>query len=623
MILWRDPLSFLAVAVVPALAAFLWWGAGRRRAALARFVAAGLQPAVAPDVDPRRRRTRAGLVTAAVALVVVALAGPMWGFHWEEVKREGVDVIVAIDTSRSMLSTDVKPNRLARAKLAVQDLLGRLRGDRIGLVAFAGTAFVQCPLTLDRGAFAQSLEAVDVGLIPRGGTSLTAAIDAGLEAFEGRQGKNQALVLITDGEKTEGGDPKDAVGRAKERGVRVYTVGIGTAEGELIPAAGGGFVKDRSGQVVKSRLDEATLQEVATDTGGVYLHAAGPSMGLTELYDDYIAKMDNRELASTLEKRFEQRFQWPLAAAVALLLAEALVGERRRERRRALAWRPGRATAVVAALVLGATSIGWLDRWAAARAGNRLYVDGKYDDAATKYNEALVDDPDSPLLHFNLGAATYKQRKYEDALKAFQQVPVRDDDPARTARTAYDAGNAAYQLGTTVQGSEPQKALEHWAQALAFYRRALGAAPEDVDAKFNYEFVQQKIADLRKKLEEQKQQQDQQQQQKQPDQDGQKPDRQQGQNGEQPPDDQQQPEQQQAGQGEQPPKPPEDRQQAQGAQPRPDAQQGEPKDQQAGGEMSPQEAAALLDAQRAGEVRPDEIVKRVQRAGVAEAVKDW
>ncbi|HUI25618.1 MAG TPA: VWA domain-containing protein [Candidatus Kryptonia bacterium] len=328
MILWRDSLSLIALLLVPALVVFFAWARQRRRRALETFVAAALLPVVAPDVDARRRTLRAVLLTLALSLLVVAIGGPMWGFRWQEVKREGIDLIVAIDTSRSMMAVDVKPNRLARAKLAVQDLLAQLNGDRIGLVAFAGSAFVQSPLTLDYGAFAQSLDAVEIGIIPKGGTALAEAIDTSLEAFEGRQGNHQALVLITDGEDHEG-KVKDAAKRAADRGVKIYTIGIGTAEGELIPTESGGFVKDRSGQVVKSRLDEDTLKQIAVDTGGVYLHAAGASLGLTELYNDYIAKMEKRELASTLERRFEHRFQIPLALALVLLIFEPLIGERR------------------------------------------------------------------------------------------------------------------------------------------------------------------------------------------------------------------------------------------------------------------------------------------------------
>jgi len=322
---------------VPVAIAFLVWTARRRRRDLEAFVAPNLLAAVAPAFDPRRRRLRATLQVVALGTLVLALAGPQWGFYWQEVQREGIDLLVAIDTSRSMLANDIKPNRLTRAKLAVRSLIDQLRGDRVGLIAFAGTAFLQCPLTLDYAVLAESLEAIDVGLIPKGGTSLSSAIDAALAGFEGRQGQNQALILITDGEDHEG-NVKEAATRAAERGVKVYTVGLGTPEGELIPQAAGGFLKDREGQVVKSRLGEETLQEVAVETGGVYLRAADSSFELTELYRDYIGAMEKRELQSTLERRFEHRFQILLAVALVLLVIEALLGERRALRAQLARW---------------------------------------------------------------------------------------------------------------------------------------------------------------------------------------------------------------------------------------------------------------------------------------------
>jgi Ca-activated chloride channel family protein len=329
--IWRSPQTLWLLVAVPATVLFFAFAWRRRRRALEQFAEARLLPVLTPDLDERRRHWQAAMLVAAVAFLAVALAGPRWGFHWEEVHREGVDLIVALDTSRSMLAPDVKPNRLQRAKLAVQDLIKNLHGDRVGLVAFAGSAFVQCPLTLDYEAFSESLRAVDVGIIPKGGTALAEAVRAGLGAFEGRQGKHNALIIITDGEDHEG-DVDAVTQEAAESNVRIYTVGIGTAEGELIPAAEGGqgFFKDRHGQVVKSRLDEETLQKVATTTGGAYVRAAGAELGLDELYEGYIGKMEKRELSSTMERRFEERFQWPLAGAVACLLAEMLVGERRR-----------------------------------------------------------------------------------------------------------------------------------------------------------------------------------------------------------------------------------------------------------------------------------------------------
>src|SRR5262249_43963497 len=508
MIAWRDPASLALLVLVAALAAFLVWSARRRARALAEFVAAALQATVVPDVDPRRRSLRAWLVVAAAALLVVALAGTMWGFRWEQVKRQGIDLVIALDTSRSMLATDVKPDRLARAKLAVRDLVAETRGDRLGLVAFAGSAFLQCPLTLDRAAFLESLDAIQVGIIPRGGTALAAAIDTSLQAFEGRQGNNQAIVLITDGESHEG-DLDGAIKRAKERAVRIFTVGIGTPEGELIPGENGGFFKDRQGQVVKSRLDEATLERIAVDTGGVYLRAAGAGLGLAELYRDHIATLEKRELESTLERRYDLRYQLPLALAFVRLLVEPLIGERRTAGVRS-GW--GRWRGAVAALLLASMSVGWLDPHGRAREGNRLYEAGKFDDAAEQYNQALADTPDSAGLHLSLGDARYKASKYDAAQAAFQKVPATPDDPARTARLAYNLGNTKFRQGEAVQGAEPQKSLQLWNDALLDYRRALGAQPDDQDAKFNHELVERKIAALKKKLDEQQQQQQQQQQ---------------------------------------------------------------------------------------------------------------
>ena len=653
MIAWRDPASLALLALVAALAAFLVWAARRRARALAEFVAAALQPTVAPDVDPRRRRLRGWLIVAAAAFIVIAIAGPMWGFRWEQVKRQGIDLVIALDTSRSMLATDVKPDRLERAKLAVRDLVDEARGDRLGLVAFAGSAFLQCPLTLDRGAFLESLEAIKVGIIPRGGTALAAAIDTSLDAFEGKQGKNQAIVLITDGESHEG-DLDAAISHAKERGVRIFTVGIGTPEGELIPGAAGGFFKDRQGQVVKSRLDEATLERIAVDTGGVYLRAAGAGLGLSGLYRDHIATLEKRELESTLERRYDLRYQFPLAIAFLLLLLEPLVGDRRTARGGSGWWRWRGA---VAAVLLATMSVGWLDPHGRAREGNRLYDAGKFDDAAEQYNQALVDNPDSPGLHLSLGDARYKAGKYDDAGRAFEHVPSSPDEAKRTAHGAYNLGNTKFRQGEAVQSSDPQKSMQLWTAALADYRRALGADPDDQDAKFNHELVERRLAALQKKLEEQqKQQQDKQQQdkQQQEQQQGQQKDKQQDQQqdqqkqdqqqqgGQQQDQDQKQQQQEQAGQDqkeqqEKDQQQAEQQQEQQGDQQNAQAHEHQPQEAQQqearqgeqegaprrAGEMTPQEAAALLDALRDQEIQPGDITKQMKSARVAEPREDW
>ena len=258
MIDWRQPVVLWCLALVPLAAVFFVWALRRRQEALERFAEARLLPTLAPDRDLRRHRWRAVMLVAILTLVIVALAGPRWGFQWEEVHREGVDVIIALDTSRSMLAEDVKPNRLERAKLAVQDLVKLLKGDRIGLVPFAGSAFVQCPLTLDYDAFSESLRAVSVGIIPKGGTALAEAITTSIGALEGHQSKHEAIILITDGEDHQG-NIDDAIKQAADQGIKIYAVGIGTPDGDLIPITVNGqqkvFVADCGRRLLENFIE--------------------------------------------------------------------------------------------------------------------------------------------------------------------------------------------------------------------------------------------------------------------------------------------------------------------------------------------------------------------------------
>lgn len=267
----------------------------------------------------------------------------------------------------------------------------------------------------------------------------------------------------------------------------------------------------------------------------------------------------------------------------------------------------------LAAVALAAVSVGWLDEHAKARDAARLYSAGKYEESAARYNKALTDAPDSPLLHVNLGAAAYKAGKFDDALTAFQQVPTSDADRTHTARVAYDLGNAKYRLGEASATSDAKAALGLWAEALVFYRRAMAAAPEDVDAKFNYELVTKKMDELRKKLEEEQKKKD---EQKQQDQEQQPPPDQQQGDQQQQPDQQQQDQQQQADQ-----RPPPADQQKEQQESAGDGSQQQPERKQ--GEMSRQEAAALLDGERDHEVQPDEMARRAQRAVIAQPVQDW
>ena len=299
-----------------------------------RFASQDLAPELSRSVIPGRRRLKALLLVCGLLFLIFGLARPQWGFHWEEVTRRGLDIIVAIDVSKSMLAQDVKPNRLERSKLAVKDLLRKLQGDRIGLIAFAGSAFLQCPLTADYNGFGLALDMLDIDTIPRGGTSIARAIKEAIRSFEGGLKKYKVLVFITDGESHEGNTMKWAE-KAKEEGIKIFCIGIGTKEGELIPyrtdAGERGFVKDQGGNVVKSRLDEETLQKIALKTGGSYVRATGAEFGLDLIYEERLSKMEKRELESKMSKQFEERFQIFVLIGVVLLLLEPFITTRQRD----------------------------------------------------------------------------------------------------------------------------------------------------------------------------------------------------------------------------------------------------------------------------------------------------
>lgn len=323
-----------AYLLLPALAALEWWAAARRRRALDRFAERGRAERLVATFSRGARTARAGLTLAAVLLLVTALARPQFGDRVETVRREGQDVVVALDLSASMEAEDVAPNRLAAARLAVGRLIGQLDGDRIGLVAFAGEAFVQSPLTLDYAAAALFLNAMDPDLAPVPGTDLGRAIEVALDGFPAAGDRNRRLVVITDGEDHEGAIDR-AVERAVDEGVEIYTVGMGSAEGVPIPdydadGAPNGFLRDAAGNVVTTRLDDATLQRVAERTGGVYYRAASGSGAAFDRLVDELTGGEGGEIDAREVTRYEEQYQIFLGLALLLLVAEALLPERRR-----------------------------------------------------------------------------------------------------------------------------------------------------------------------------------------------------------------------------------------------------------------------------------------------------
>ena len=329
-----DPQAFWFLLLAPLCLVFYFWAFRRKRRALAAFGNPALMEKLTSATSWVRQGVKAALMVAGFFFLVLALVRPQFGTKLELLHRRGVDIIIALDTSLSMLAEDIKPNRLARARYEIEGLIDRLEGDRVGLVAFAGRSFALCPLTLDYGAAKLFLDSIDSDIIPVQGTAIAEAIRTATKAFGSQERKYKVLILITDGE-DHAGDPAEAAEEAAEAGVRIFAVGVGTREGELIPVRAEGrvdYLKDRRGRIVKSRLDEAALQEVARVTDGAYVRAGSGGVGLEQVYAQ-IAEMEKKELGARKYTQYKHRYQWPLAFALACFVCEALLSDRRRERR--------------------------------------------------------------------------------------------------------------------------------------------------------------------------------------------------------------------------------------------------------------------------------------------------
>ncbi|MCX6865145.1 MAG: VWA domain-containing protein, partial [Verrucomicrobia bacterium] len=293
----------------------------RREADLAKLIHPRFRQRLTEGFAPWLRNLKRGMWLVAVMLAFVAIARPQKGFEWHEVKRRGIDILFAVDTSRSMLAEDLTPNRLERARLGILDFVARLNGDRVGLIPFAGSAFALCPLTLDYDAFRESLNALDTDLIPRQGTDLASAIKEAERLFDENGNNHRVLVLLTDGEDLQG-DVFDAVKAAAKNGTAIFTVGVGSAGGATMPIhdrfGRTDYVRDAQGQVVRTVLDEATLKKIAEETHGLYVPLGRGAEGLNTIYQEKLRLVPQSELNQRLERIPLERFEWPLGAAITM-----------------------------------------------------------------------------------------------------------------------------------------------------------------------------------------------------------------------------------------------------------------------------------------------------------------
>ena len=283
-----------------------------------------------PSYSPAKGWVRISLFASAFFFFVLGLARPQIGAKLSERETKGAEIMICLDVSNSMLAEDYSPNRLERAKLAVSRMVDRLQDDRIGLIVFAGTSFVQLPITADYVSAKMFLGNVDQTSVPVQGTAIGDAILTAAKSFSAQSEKSRAIVVITDGENHED-DPVEAAEQAASMGIRVYAIGVGSLRGQPIPV-GGELMKDRDGNIVVSRLDEGTLQQLAKAGNGAYVHAGNDEFGLNPIIED-LRRLEDEKLTSVVFEEYDEQYMYFFAVALVLLVAEMLVGERRHRRR--------------------------------------------------------------------------------------------------------------------------------------------------------------------------------------------------------------------------------------------------------------------------------------------------
>ena len=485
------------------------------------------------SINPAARRTKAVLVMIAAIFIVVSLARPAWNPKPRTVERRGRDIMFVLDVSRSMIAEDLAPNRLKRAKLAIGDMVASLEGDRVGLVVFAGTAALKCPLTLDYGFFNLMLEDVDLNSIARGGTMIGDAVRKVLdEGFDDQEKKYKDVILITDGEDHDS-FPVEAAEEAGRRGVRIIAIGLGDErQGRRIPvtdAHGNRSFLKYNGQEVWSRLDAATLRKMANVTpGGRYLNVATGAIDLGEVYVKLIAGEEKREIESLTIKLYEEKYQIFLAIALIFLLAELIVTERRRRgggpagssgrsSGGSVAGPSGHASGMIKLIVLSILSAGMILGVAASPSmaesagslvskGNSSFDTGEFEKALGFYEQASVRSPESPIVAFNLGDVYYRMEDYAKAREKFQEAAMKTRDLSLEARAWFNTGNCAFNEGTRQVDSDMEKALQAYQESVGFYQTALEKDPLLTDAAHNMEIARLVIKDLMDKIQKQKEQ---------------------------------------------------------------------------------------------------------------------
>ncbi len=426
----------------------------------------------------------------ALLSLVFALADPQTGSRLEKVKRKGIDLMICLDVSNSMLAQDIKPNRLERAKQAISRMIDDLEGDRIGIIVFAGKAYTQLPITTDYAAAKMFIATINTSLIPVQGTAIAEALALASNSF-GESKRNKAIVVITDGEDHQGNVLEQAEEIAK-KGIAIYTIGMGLPEGAPIPQFNGniqvGYKKDQSGQTIMTKLDETLLQRIATLGNGMYVRATTSAMGLNKVFDE-IGKIQKSEIEEKQFSDYEDRFQYFVALALLILILDLFVFERK------TGWlknfRPFETRILILVglfLFIGTTSLAQKEN-TLLRQGNRQFEKGNFKEAEKDYRKALEMNKESVKGQFNLGAAVYKNNSFEESAKIYGNLAGKNNDREIQSKIFHNLGNSYLQA-------------KEYEKSIPAFKNALMNNPKDLDTKYNLEYAKMML----KKQQQQQQQ---------------------------------------------------------------------------------------------------------------------
>ena len=523
MFRFEDP-QYLYLLVLVALLALIRLVTYRnQRKRLRKFGDPQLLKELMPNVSKVRPALKFWLLEAVLALLVVMLARPQMGTRISHEKRTGIETIIAIDISNSMRAKDVEPSRLERSKMMVENLVDNFTNDKIGLIVFAGDAFVQLPITSDYVSAKMFLSSIDPSMIQVQGTDIARAIQMATHSFTQEEKIGKAIIIITDGEDHEGG-AIEAAKEAMKNGMRVYVLGVGSTKGSPIPDGQGDYMKDNTGQTVMSALNEQMCREVAQAGGGAYIHVEN-NTGAQRLLDEELDKLEKRETESTIYSDYDEQFQAVGIVALLLLIIELCILEIKNPLlSRFSFFKRNKRTAMIIGLafVIGQLSVAPAfaqDNMSARRhvkQGNKLFQKRDFSEAETSYRKALEKNKENPQALYNLGNALLAQGQDTTAIKFFEQAAKVEKNPLRQSQSFHN-------LGTILQGRRM------FGEAIEQYKQALRLNPNDDDARYNLVLCKHQLEnqpnnqqqgdnknqDGQKEKQEQKQQQQQQQKQQQ------------------------------------------------------------------------------------------------------------